>query len=96
MMACLIVVFGSSFPSSTKKNAVKVVPPLIKCSRSEHAYVQIVNKNKKKYLELEAHETLKRVASANAIIRHDKSSSLITVKRHAMVLSFFLKANLVH
>ena len=43
----------------------------------------------KKYSELEAHETLKRVASANAIIKHYKSSSLITVKRHAMVLSFF-------
>ena len=48
----------------------------------------------KNYSELEAHETLKRVASANAIIKHYKSSSLITVKRHAMVLSF-LKANLV-
>ena len=48
----------------------------------------------KKYSELEAHETLKRVASANAILKHYKSSSLITVKRHAMVLSF-LKANLV-
>ena len=43
----------------------------------------------KKYSELEAHETLKRVASANAIIKHYKSSSLITVKRHAMILSFF-------
>ena len=43
----------------------------------------------KKYSELEAHETLKRVASANAIIKHYKSYSLITVKRHAMVLSFF-------
>ena len=43
----------------------------------------------KKYSELEAHETLKRVASANAIIKHYKNSSLITVKRHAMVLSFF-------
>ena len=42
----------------------------------------------KKYSELEAHETLKRVASANAMILHYKSS-LITVKRHAMVLSFF-------
>ena len=42
----------------------------------------------KKYSELEAHETLKRAASANAIIKHYKSSSLITVKRHAMVLSF--------
>ena len=42
----------------------------------------------KKYSELEAHETLKRVASANAIIKHYKSS-LITVKRHAMVLRFF-------
>ena len=36
-----------------------------------------------------AHETLKRVASANAIIKHYKSLSLITVKCHAMVLSFF-------
>ena len=43
----------------------------------------------KKYSELEAHETPKRVASANAIIKHYKSSSSITVKRHAMVLSFF-------
>ena len=43
----------------------------------------------KKYPELEAHETLKRVASANAILKHYISSSLITVKRHAMVLSFF-------
>ena len=43
----------------------------------------------KKYSEIEAHETLKRVASANAIIKHYKSYSLITVKRHAMVLSFF-------
>ena len=42
-----------------------------------------------KYSELEAHETLKRVASANAIIKHYKSSSLITIKRLAMVLSFF-------
>ena len=42
----------------------------------------------KKYPELEAHETLKRVASANAILKH-YISSLITVKRHAMVLSFF-------
>ena len=38
---------------------------------------------------------LKSVASANAILKHYISSSLITVKRHAMVLSFFLKANLV-
>ena len=49
----------------------------------------------KKYSELEAHETLKRVASTNAIINPYKNSSLITVKRHAMVLSFFFKANLV-
>ena len=49
----------------------------------------------KQYSELEAHETLKRVASANAKIKHYKSSSLITVKRHAMVLSFVFKANLV-
>ena len=43
----------------------------------------------KKYSKLEAHEALKRVASANAITKHYKSSSLITVKSHAMVLSFF-------
>ena len=43
----------------------------------------------KNFSELEAHETLKRVASANAILKHYKSSSLITLKRHAMVLSFF-------
>ena len=43
----------------------------------------------KKYPELETHETLKIVASANAILKHYISSSLITVKRHAMVLSFF-------
>ena len=42
-----------------------------------------------KYSELEAHETLKRVASANEILKHYISSSLITVKRHAMVLSSF-------
>ena len=54
-----------------------------------------LTKTKKKYSELEAHETLKRVASANAIIKHYKSSSLITVERHAMVLRF-LKANLVN
>ena len=42
----------------------------------------------KKYSELEAHETLKRVASAYAMIKHYKSP-LITAKRHAMVLSFF-------
>ena len=50
--------------------------------------MQIVNENKK-YPELEAHETLKKVASANAILKHYIRSSLITVKRHAMVLSFF-------
>ena len=43
----------------------------------------------KKYSELEAHEPLKRVASANAIIKHYTNSSLINVKRHAMVLSIF-------
>ena len=48
----------------------------------------------KKYSKLEAHETLKRVASANAIIQHYKSYSLITVKRRAIVQSF-LKVNLV-
>ena len=39
---------------------------------------------KTKNTQLEAHETLKRMASANAIIKHYKnkvSSSLITVKR---------------
>ena len=44
--------------------------------------------SKTKNTELEAHEKLKRVASANAILKHYISSSLITVKRHAMVLSF--------
>ena len=44
---------------------------------------------KKKYSELEAHEALKRVASANAIIKHYNTSSLITVKRHGMVQIFF-------
>ena len=48
-----------------------------------------LTKTKQKYSELEAHETLKRVASANAIIKPYKSSSLITVKRHAMILNFF-------
>ena len=43
----------------------------------------------KKYPELEAHEMLKRVASANLILKHYISCSLITIKRHAMVLSFF-------
>ena len=40
----------------------------------------------KKYPELEAHETLKRVVSANSILKHCESSSLMTVKRNAMVL----------
>ena len=57
-------------------------------------YKSLTKAKKKKYSELEAHETLKRVASANAISKHYKSSSF-NVKRHAMVLSFFLKANLV-
>ena len=50
----------------------------------------------KKYSELKAHETLKRVASANAILKHHKSSSfkLINAKRHAMVLSFYKKLTL--
>ena len=43
----------------------------------------------KNYSEHEALETLKRVASANAILKQYKSSSLTTVKRQAMVLSFF-------
>ena len=50
---------------------------------------KLLTKTKIKYPELEAHETLKRVASANAILKHYISSSLLTVKRHAMVLSFF-------
>ena len=48
----------------------------------------------KKYSGLQTHGTLKRVVSANAIFKHYKRSSLITVKPHAMVLSF-LKANLL-
>ena len=52
-------------------------------------YKSLTKTTKKKYSELEAHETQKRVASANAMIKRYKSSSLITVKRHAMVLSFF-------
>ena len=48
----------------------------------------------KKYSELEVHETLKRVASANATIKHYKSTCLINVKRMRWFLSF-LKANLV-
>ena len=48
-----------------------------------------LTKTKTKNSELEAHETLKRVASAKAILKHYKSSSLITVRRHAMVQSFF-------
>ena len=32
-----------------------------------------------KYSEIETHETLRRVASANAISKHYKSSSLITI-----------------
>ena len=34
-----------------------------------------LTKTKQKYSEIEAHETLKRVASANAIIKHYKSYS---------------------
>ena len=49
-----------------------------------------LTKTKKKYSELEIHETLKRLASANAIFKHYKSS-LMNIKCHAMVLSFFLK-----
>ena len=45
--------------------------------------------NTKNYLEIEFHETLKRVVSANAILKHYKSSSLVTLIRYAMVLSFF-------
>ena len=39
----------------------------------------------KKYSELETHVALKRVAAANAILKHYKSS-LITVKRCAVCL----------
>ena len=52
-------------------------------------YKSLTKTLKQKYSELESHETLKRVASANDILKHYKSPSLITVKRHAMVLSFF-------
>ena len=48
-----------------------------------------LTKAKKKYSELETHETLKRVTSINAILKHYESTSLMTVKRHAMVLGFF-------
>ena len=47
-----------------------------------------LTKTKTKYPELEAHEKVKRVASANAIIKHYKSSSLITVKRDGSKLFF--------
>ena len=47
-----------------------------------------LTKTKKNNSELETHETLKRVASAIAILKHYTSSSLITVKRRAMGLSF--------
>ena len=53
-----------------------------------------LNKTKHTRSELDTHETRKRVASANAILKHYKSSSLITLKRHASVLDF-LKAYLV-
>ena len=43
----------------------------------------------KNYLELEIHEILKRVVSANAILKHYKSSSLVTLIRYKLVLSFF-------
>ena len=45
-----------------------------------------LTKNKKKYSELETFESLKRIASANAMLKDYKMSSSITVKRHAMVL----------
>ena len=60
----------------------------------DHLCTSRLLKQTKKYSEFEAHVTLKRVASANAIFKHYKSSSLITAKRHAMVLSFFLKKKL--
>ena len=41
------------------------------------------------YVELEIHEILKRVVSANAILKHYKSSSLVTIIHYEMVLSFF-------
>ena len=48
----------------------------------------------KKYSELETHVALKRVAAANAILKHYKRY-LITVKGCAVCLYAFLKANLV-
>ena len=51
--------------------------PVLFASNVSPMYISLT-KIKKKYSELEAHETLKRVASANAIIKHYKSSSLIT------------------
>ena len=42
----------------------------------------------KNYSELETHEALKRVASANSISKHF-TSCLITVKRRAMVSKLF-------
>ena len=51
-------------------------------------YKSLTKAKKKKNTQSLTHETLKRVASANAIIKHLESSSLITGKRHAMVLSF--------
>ena len=51
-------------------------------------YVAYKSLTTTKYSELERYETLKRVASANAILKHYKSS-LKTVKRHAIVLSCF-------
>ena len=43
----------------------------------------------KQYSELEAHETLKRVASTNAIIKHYKNFFDNCKTLYAMVLSFF-------
>ena len=44
----------------------------------------------KSLIKTKKNQNLKhRVASANAILKHYKSSSLITAKRHAMALSIF-------
>ena len=44
-------------------------------SNGSPLYKSLTKTKKKKYPELEAHETLKRVASANAIFKHYISSS---------------------
>ena len=46
-------------------------------------------KNTQSLKHMKNWSTLKEWLQQNAILKHYKSSSLITVKRHAMVLSFF-------